>query len=144
MPAAVSPNSHAQPANDIDNLFNYDAAQDETLRPLGQHSAPQRLNHSYDQEISIPGEDVDEEIKVTKKRQPVAKLDAERSVQFNCDHSTLGAFADWPRILSQQGIPKLRKISKKMRFKGKGHEVSATQLLMCSSQLVLRVSSSPI
>ena len=48
---------------------------------------------------------VDEEIIISKKRAPAPKLD---------DH----------RLLSDPGIPKLRKISKdRLRFKGKGHEV---------------------
>lgn len=48
---------------------------------------------------------IDEEIIVTKKRIPIPKLD---------DH----------RLLSDPGIPRLRKISKdRLRFKGKGHEV---------------------
>jgi hypothetical protein len=48
---------------------------------------------------------VDEEIVVTKKRQPAPKLDDQR-------------------LLSDPGIPRLRKISKdRLRFKGKGHEV---------------------
>lgn len=49
---------------------------------------------------------VDEEIVITKKRLPAPKLD---------DH----------RLLSDPGIPKLRRISKeRLRFKGKGHEVN--------------------
>jgi replication fork protection complex subunit Csm3/Swi3 len=48
---------------------------------------------------------IDEEIKVVKKRQPIPKLDDER-------------------LLSDLGIPKLRRISKdRLKFKGKGHEV---------------------
>jgi hypothetical protein len=47
---------------------------------------------------------VDEEIIITKKRQPAPKLDDQR-------------------LLSEPGIPRLRKISKdRLRFKGKGHE----------------------
>lgn len=48
---------------------------------------------------------IDEEIKVVKKRQPILKLDENR-------------------LLSDPGIPKLRRISKeRLKFKGKGHEV---------------------
>ncbi|KAF1947735.1 Swi3-domain-containing protein [Clathrospora elynae] len=47
---------------------------------------------------------VDEEIVIAKKRQPAPKLDDQR-------------------LLSDPGIPRLRKISKdRLRFKGKGHE----------------------
>src|SRR5690242_11606273 len=50
---------------------------------------------------------VDEEIIVTKKRAPIPKLNDER-------------------LLSAAGIPRLQKISKeRLRFKGKGHEVSS-------------------
>jgi replication fork protection complex subunit Csm3/Swi3 len=50
---------------------------------------------------------VDEEIIITKKRQPAPKLDDQR-------------------LLSEPGVPRLRKISKdRLRFKGKGHEVRA-------------------
>jgi replication fork protection complex subunit Csm3/Swi3 len=49
---------------------------------------------------------IDEEIIITKKRIPIPKLDDNR-------------------LLSDPGIPRLRKISKeRLRFKGKGHEVS--------------------
>lgn len=49
---------------------------------------------------------IDEEIVVTKKRIPIPKLDD-------------------VRLRSEPGIPRLRKISKeRLRFKGKGHEVS--------------------
>jgi len=48
---------------------------------------------------------IDEEIIITKQRIPIPKLDDNR-------------------LLSNPGIPRLRKISKeRLRFKGKGHEV---------------------
>jgi replication fork protection complex subunit Csm3/Swi3 len=48
---------------------------------------------------------IDEEIIIIKKRIPIPKLDDNR-------------------LLSDPGIPRLRKISKeRLRFKGKGHEV---------------------
>ena len=49
---------------------------------------------------------LDKEIEVTKNRRPIPKLDDNL-------------------LLSDPGIPRLRKISKdRLRFKGKGHEVS--------------------
>ena len=52
---------------------------------------------------------IDEEIVITKKRTPIPKLDD-------------------ARLLSAQGIPRLRKISKdRLHFKGKGHEVCRTE-----------------
>ena len=54
--------------------------------------------------------DIDEEIKIVKKRQPIPKLDDNR-------------------LLSGPGIPKLQRVSKeRLKFKGKGHEVSTTRL----------------
>jgi replication fork protection complex subunit Csm3/Swi3 len=59
---------------------------------------------------------VDEEIIITKKREPAPKLDDQR-------------------LLSEPGIPRLRKISKdRLRFKGKGHEARVRDNLMhCTS-----------
>ena len=62
---------------------------------------------------------IDEEIKVVKKRQPIAKLDDKR-------------------LLSQSGIPKLRRIAKdRFKFKGKGHEYSDLARLLNIYQLWL-------
>lgn len=50
---------------------------------------------------------IDEEVIIAKKRIPIPKLNDER-------------------LLSDPGIPRLRKISKeRLRFKGKGHEVGS-------------------
>lgn len=52
--------------------------------------------------------DIDEEIKIVKKRQPIPKLDDNR-------------------LLSNLGILKLQRVSKeRLKFKGKGHEVRMT------------------
>ncbi|OAP60546.1 hypothetical protein AYL99_05548 [Fonsecaea erecta] len=67
---------------------------------------------------------LDEEVKVTKKRKPISKLDE-------------------ARLLSAPGIPKLRadarsgKFSKKLRLKGKGHEFSDVARLLNYYQLWL-------
>ncbi|KAL6704331.1 chromosome segregation in meiosis-related protein [Coniothyrium glycines] len=62
---------------------------------------------------------VDEEIIVTKKRAPAPKLD---------DH----------RLLSDPGIPRLRKISKeRLRFKGRGHEYGDIARMLNMYQLWL-------
>jgi replication fork protection complex subunit Csm3/Swi3 len=58
---------------------------------------------------------IDEEIIITKKRIPIPKLDDNR-------------------LLSDPGIPRLRKISKeRLRFKGKGHEVIQSCQISSSS-----------
>ncbi|KAF1837004.1 Swi3-domain-containing protein [Decorospora gaudefroyi] len=62
---------------------------------------------------------VDEEIVITKKRQPAPKLDDQR-------------------LLSDPGIPRLRKISKdRLRFKGKGHEYGDIARMLNMYQLWL-------
>ncbi len=67
---------------------------------------------------------LDEEVKITKKRKPVVKLDE-------------------ARLLSQPGIPKLRalarsnSIASKLRLKGKGHEYSDAAKLLSYYQLWL-------
>ncbi|KAK4936932.1 chromosome segregation in meiosis-related protein [Elasticomyces elasticus] len=77
-------------------------------------------------DIEEPGADLglDEEVKITKKRKPIAKLDE-------------------ARLLSAPGIPKLRtlarsgNISKKLRLKGKGHEFNDVAKLLNHYQLWL-------
>ncbi|USP74014.1 Chromosome segregation in meiosis protein 3 [Curvularia clavata] len=62
---------------------------------------------------------VDEEIVITKKREPAPKLDDQR-------------------LLSDPGIPRLRKISKdRLRFKGKGHEYGDIARMLNMYQLWL-------
>ncbi|KAL8873946.1 MAG: hypothetical protein Q9174_000665 [Haloplaca sp. 1 TL-2023] len=62
---------------------------------------------------------IDKEVEIVKKRQPIAKLDDKR-------------------LLSQSGIPKLRRIAKdRFKFKGKGHEYSDLARLLNIYQLWL-------
>ncbi|EUC42750.1 hypothetical protein COCMIDRAFT_102682 [Bipolaris oryzae ATCC 44560] len=62
---------------------------------------------------------VDEDIVITKKRQPAPKLDDQR-------------------LLSDHGIPRLRRISKdRLRFKGKGHEYGDIARMLNMYQLWL-------
>lgn len=66
-----------------------------------------------------PPQDLDTEVKVARKRKPIAKLD-----------ETL--------LLSDKGIPKLRRIGKeRLRFKGKGHEFSDINRMLNLYQLWL-------
>ncbi|KIV84561.1 hypothetical protein PV11_00334 [Exophiala sideris] len=77
-------------------------------------------------DIEEPGADLglDEEVKITKKRKPIARLDE-------------------ARLLSAPGIPKLRalarsaNISKKLRLKGKGYEFNDVAKLLNYYQLWL-------
>lgn len=69
---------------DLSDLFDYDVGLDEIFQGNGASNA----NASTNAEASKPatgdpsslGLGLDEEVKVTKKRQPVAKLDEGRSV----------------------------------------------------------------
>lgn len=117
MPSAVSqnPQSTAAAPDDLDNLFNYDDAVEDFLQDLPIEK-DQQNNNSVAQE---PAKNIDEEITVKKKRKPVPKLDE-------------------ARLLSQAGIPKLRKITKsRLKFRGKGHEFSDISRLLNTYQLWL-------
>lgn len=93
----------------LDDPFDFDASIEDALRdstPNGNNQAtkekPQGKNTNKE---TIEDLGITEEITVTKKRQPIAKLDE-------------------TRLLSAAGIPKLRKITKgRTKFRGKGHEV---------------------
>lgn len=110
---------NAAPADDVGDLFDYDVPSlDEILS-----KAPAQTTTSFQKPSSgdNSGLGLDEEVKVTKTRAPVAKLDENRYLT----HPTVYAYsANQSRLLSQPGIPKLRRAAKsKLRFKGKGHEV---------------------
>ncbi|GIJ82504.1 chromosome segregation in meiosis-protein [Aspergillus pseudoviridinutans] len=105
--------------NRADDLFDYDFGLDELWQEtLNTPSNGVPMQSSARDESGL-GLGLDEEVKVTKKRQPVAKLDESR-------------------LLSQPGIPKLRRTAKKkLRFKGKGHEFSDAARLLNFYQLWL-------
>ena len=110
------------------DLFDYEADLDDILRETTDATQP---NHDGNQNNNNSGTSqnpagngnnyggtgdggdvgnlgLDEEVKITRKRAPVAKLDENR-------------------LLSQNGIPKLRRTAKtKLKLKGKGHEVHST------------------
>ncbi|KAL8800343.1 MAG: hypothetical protein Q9182_005237 [Xanthomendoza sp. 2 TL-2023] len=124
-PIAPLPGS-VPPADDLDNLFDYHVNLDDVFRdvdvnmdiPAGKQSA-QPTPRDDGRELGI-----DEEVKITKKRQPVPKLDEDRWDPFQV--RAWDGTADWAgyRLLSQAGIPKLRRIAKeRLVFKGKGHEL---------------------
>ena len=99
---------HAPVGDALDELLDYNAGMDDILREvdndipsLSSERRPGRSNASEAEDIL----GIDEEIQITRKPRINVKLDENR-------------------LLSQAGIPKLRRISKKrLRFKGKGHEV---------------------
>lgn len=68
----------ASPSNHVDDLFDYDVGLDEILQDVSTAS-----NTNAPKQPSVPdgpdlGLGLDEEVKVSKKRQPVAKLDESR------------------------------------------------------------------
>ncbi|GAD94870.1 predicted protein [Paecilomyces variotii No. 5] len=105
-----------RPHND---LFDYDVGLDEILGEISdRNSAPNGASANQATSTQAPGLGLDEEVVVTKKRQPIAKLDESL-------------------ILSQKGIPRLRSKAKKLSFKGKGHEFSDAARLLNFYQLWL-------
>ncbi|KAL2443761.1 Chromosome segregation in meiosis protein 3 [Exophiala dermatitidis] len=118
----------------VDDLFNFDSTDDEdpfkdksARKPrddkttLSPRPAKRKAGDNNDLGADLG---LDEEVKIAKKRKPIAKLDE-------------------ARLLSAQGIPKLRaltmsgKFSKKLRLKGKGHEFSDVARLLNYYQLWL-------
>ena len=115
MPSAIDANPRAAPV-DIDNLFNYDDAVEDFLKDLPLDKENTNNTAAAAQE---PTKDIDEEITVKKKRKPNPKLDE-------------------ARLLSDAGIPRLRKITKsRLKFRGKGHEFSDMSRLLNTYQLWL-------
>jgi len=105
--APIDPAAQDVPSHDeLDDILNgthngEDIFDTSNIQPQVQHPQPPKLSTEASAELGI-----DEEIKVERKRQPVPKLDLER-------------------LISDRGIPRLQKISKeRLKFKGKGHEVS--------------------
>lgn len=115
MPTAAAPNPRAASAvaEEHANNTNFDQDVDDFWRdlPVG--------NEASNDNAAQPAKDVDEEIKVRKKRMPVPKLDE-------------------TRILSDAGVPKLRKIAQtKLKFRGKSHEFTDISGLLNTYQLWL-------
>ncbi|ERF69711.1 hypothetical protein EPUS_03703 [Endocarpon pusillum Z07020] len=120
--------------NTVTSLLNYDVSDndddpfreiDTTLYdPTNKSNGTKRKATGTDNKENTDLLGLDEEVKIVKKRKPVAKLDE-------------------ARLLSQPGIPKLRalarsgSIASKLRLKGKGHEYSDAAKLLGYYQLWL-------
>jgi replication fork protection complex subunit Csm3/Swi3 len=63
---------------DLDDLFNYDVGLDEVI-PDNNVSNTNKPSGTADSALGLG---LDDEVKITKKRQPVAKLDEARSVIY--------------------------------------------------------------
>jgi replication fork protection complex subunit Csm3/Swi3 len=118
----------------VNSLLNYDVSDndDDPFREIDTtlHELDKAPNGTKRKAAGSDGKEdadalgIDEEVKITKKRKPVAKLDE-------------------ARLLSQPGIPKLRalarskSIASKLHLKGKGHEYSDAAKLLSYYQLWL-------
>jgi len=72
MPSALATDSTVNAPDALDDLFNYDAGMDQIMNEPNRSAEP---SNAF-QDIT----NLDEEVKVTRKRQPIAKLDEERLV----------------------------------------------------------------
>lgn len=109
---AAKPVAAPVPRDELDDLFDYNVTLDDVFRDVDTNmhapTAPRATaipSRTKKDSHKVDSLGIDEEVKVQRKRTPIPKLDEER-------------------LLSQAGIPKLRRITKeRLRFKGKGHEV---------------------
>ncbi|KAI0551684.1 replication fork protection component Swi3-domain-containing protein [Xylaria curta] len=110
----------APPANPANALDNYDV-DDDPFADSGDDAAQKdgSTDAQSKKRKDASGLGIDEAISVSKKpRAPRVKLDE-------------------TRLLSENGIPKLRSKAKNLKFKGKGHEFSDTARLLSFYQLWL-------
>ncbi|CAA9966445.1 hypothetical protein CFE70_010033 [Pyrenophora teres f. teres 0-1] len=117
--APTSPHANAdQFDDDLDDILG-DVTYPDNVVPSTEEQTQVQTWNSNRNDTASGGLGVDEEIVVTKKRQPAPKLDDQR-------------------LLSDPGIPRLRKISKeRLRFKGKGHEYGDIARMLNMYQLWL-------
>ncbi|KAK8070630.1 hypothetical protein PG997_010833 [Apiospora hydei] len=103
-----------------DDLDNFDV--DDFADPFadsGDENAKGKADSQSKKRKDASGLGIEEEVNVAKKqRVPNVKLDT-------------------PRLLSDKGIPKLRRKARELHFKGKGHEFSDTARLLSFYQLWL-------
>ncbi|SMR50014.1 unnamed protein product [Zymoseptoria tritici ST99CH_3D1] len=117
MAYAASPNANAGATtnDELDRLLDMDNAVDDFLNDIGVRAGEQGNTRATEP----AARDEDQEVQVKKKRNPVPKLDENR-------------------LLSNAGIPRLRKITKtKLKFRGKGYEFSDISNLLNTYQLWL-------
>ncbi|KAK8074096.1 chromosome segregation in meiosis protein 3 [Apiospora phragmitis] len=73
----------------------------------------------------------------SKKRKDASGLGIEEEVNVAKKQRVPNVKLDTPRLLSDKGIPKLRRKARELKFKGKGHEFSDTARLLSFYQLWL-------
>jgi len=76
MPAATSSLDRGSPAgpDDLDDLLDYDGAVQDFWKDMPEANGDNNANDSN----NAPEKDMDEEVKVAKKRKPNPKLDSDR------------------------------------------------------------------
>ncbi|KAF1842020.1 Swi3-domain-containing protein [Cucurbitaria berberidis CBS 394.84] len=116
--ASMSPQSRDIPPDDeLDDILNGIAEGRDIPTTNDNQTKTDRPSNRKSDITGALG--IDEEIVITKKRIPIPKLDDQR-------------------LLSDPGIPRLRKISKeRLRFKGKGHEYGDITRMLNMYQLWL-------
>ncbi|KAL9615273.1 MAG: hypothetical protein Q9167_000244 [Letrouitia subvulpina] len=123
-------------ADALDDLFDFDVFQNVNTNEHAPDKE-QLASTAKDREATA-GLGIDEEIKVARRRRPVAKLDEDRYLNSSRkivanDESLMDC-----RLLSSAGIPKLRRIAReKFKFRGKGHEFSDIAQMLNIYQLWL-------
>jgi replication fork protection complex subunit Csm3/Swi3 len=71
----MSPRGSSPAAVDLDDLFNYDVGLDEIVPDHNVSNTNTKPSGTGDSALGLG---LDDEVKITKKRQPVAKLDETR------------------------------------------------------------------
>ncbi|KAI0182694.1 chromosome segregation in meiosis protein 3 [Xylaria flabelliformis] len=120
MASRLASKPSAPPANPANSLDNYDV-DDDPFADSGDDAAQKdgSADAQSKKRKDASGLGIDEAVSVSKKpRVPRVKLDE-------------------TRLLSENGIPKLRSKAKNLKFKGKGHEFSDTARLLSFYQLWL-------
>ncbi|KAI1101887.1 Swi3-domain-containing protein [Jackrogersella minutella] len=113
----MAPETTSRSAIPLNNAIdNYDV-DDDPFAESGDEAAKKDAQSKKRKDATTTGLGIDEAIAVTKKaRAPAVKLDE-------------------GRLLSEKGIPRLRRKARDLKFKGKGHEFSDTAKLLSFYQL---------
>ncbi|XP_032621968.1 TIMELESS-interacting protein isoform X1 [Chelonoidis abingdonii] len=104
-------------ANNLFDLPEYDATEDETFPPLSPPSSPGRDDVegaliNEEQDGNKPSQTKDSTVSTQKAvKRPLPKLDAQR-------------------LISERGLPALRHVFDNAKFKGKGHETEDLKTLL--------------
>ena len=115
MPSATAGEKPPRRQDDLDN-YNVDDDSDDPFKTPPPESTAQKRK-------ATDALNVDQELDLTKKsRAPRVKLDEDRCVSY-CHIISFLNVNLLSRLLSNAGIPELRRRAKQLKLKGKGHEV---------------------